>query len=257
MKHILMAAVVFGATAASTRAHTLENEFLRLEVGDDGKVTMHDKRIGVTWLQAIPDSKGPSDPENTPVVTSAEPSPGEITVHLKWQTPLLCRWSLSGPDNVRASLESLDKDAAAPSDKWKADYPPSFYALGAADFAVVCENEGALDSTAETDRKVDRFRFGVGPMGKARSMPWSGVVDKNFSTGMMMLVDTPFYAVQKMVVCDTPDGGKGKTSTEMQTAATFLDAGWDFIDETANGTEDIWWILEGQDYPRLWWEPRN
>lgn len=21
-----------------------------------------------------------------------------------------------------------------------------------------------------------------------------------------------------------------------------------------NGTDDIWWILEGKDYPRLWWE---
>jgi len=28
----------------------------------------------------------------------------------------------------------------------------------------------------------------------------------------------------------------------MQTAAAFLDAGWDFVDETDNGTEDIWWI---------------
>jgi hypothetical protein len=52
----------------------------------------------------------------------------------------------------------------------------------------------------------------------------------------------------------TSDGGTGKTTDEMQTASTFLDAGWDFMDETANGTEDIWWILEGQDYPRLWWE---
>jgi hypothetical protein len=26
------------------------------------------------------------------------------------------------------------------------------------------------------------------------------------------------------------------------------------VGETAGGTEDIWWILEGQDYPRLWWE---
>jgi hypothetical protein len=26
------------------------------------------------------------------------------------------------------------------------------------------------------------------------------------------------------------------------------------VGETANGTDDIWWILEGQDYPRLWWE---
>jgi len=49
-------------------------------------------------------------------------------------------------------------------------------------------------------------------------------------------------------------GGTGKTTAEMQTASTFLEAGWDFVGETANGTEDIWWILEGQDYPRLWWE---
>jgi hypothetical protein len=52
----------------------------------------------------------------------------------------------------------------------------------------------------------------------------------------------------------TSYGGEGKASAEMQTAGTFLDAGWDFVDETANGTEDTWWILEGQDYPRLWWE---
>ena len=52
----------------------------------------------------------------------------------------------------------------------------------------------------------------------------------------------------------TNAGGIGKTTAEMQTASTFLEAGWDFVDETVNGTEDIWWIDEGQDYPRLWWE---
>ncbi len=52
----------------------------------------------------------------------------------------------------------------------------------------------------------------------------------------------------------TSDGGTGKTTAEMQTAKTFLDAGWDFVGETANGTEDIWWILERRDYPRLTWE---
>jgi len=52
----------------------------------------------------------------------------------------------------------------------------------------------------------------------------------------------------------TSDGGTGKTTAEMQSASSFLEAGWDFIDETANGTDDIWWILEGEDYPRLWWE---
>jgi hypothetical protein len=49
-------------------------------------------------------------------------------------------------------------------------------------------------------------------------------------------------------------GGMGLTTAEMQTTSTFLEAGWDFVGETENGTEDIWWILEGQDYPRLWWE---
>jgi len=46
----------------------------------------------------------------------------------------------------------------------------------------------------------------------------------------------------------------GKTTAEMQTQSTFTGAGWDFVDETENDTEDIWWILEGKDYPRLWWE---
>ena len=52
----------------------------------------------------------------------------------------------------------------------------------------------------------------------------------------------------------TSDGGISKTTVEMQTAATFLDAGWDFVGEIVNGPNDIWWILEGRDYPRIWWE---
>ena len=50
------------------------------------------------------------------------------------------------------------------------------------------------------------------------------------------------------------DDSFGKTSAEMQTKAIFLEAGWDFIDETKNGIDNIWWIDEGQGYPRLWWE---
>ena len=42
--------------------------------------------------------------------------------------------------------------------------------------------------------------------------------------------------------------------TGAEAATTLLEAGWDFVSETANGTEDIWWILEGKDYPRLWWQ---
>jgi hypothetical protein len=52
-------------------------------------------------------------------------------------------------------------------------------------------------------------------------------------------------------------GGIGKTKAEMQTLSTFTSAGWDFVGETANGTADIWFIREGQDYPRLLWENRD
>jgi len=59
-------------------------------------------------------------------------------------------------------------------------------------------------------------------------------------------------------VADTdPNGVCGLPTASMQTSAPFVAAGWDFFDETENGVEDIWWIDEGQDYPRLWWEPRD
>jgi hypothetical protein len=98
-----------------------------------------------------------------------------------------------------------------------------------------------------------------------------GGVTRCYSTGPVSgsssvggLVGSNYSAKQGRVIASFWDtetsgqtisaGGTGKTTTEMQTAKTFLDAGWDFVGETANGTADIWRILEGKDYPRLWWE---
>ena len=47
--------------------------------------------------------------------------------------------------------------------------------------------------------------------------------------------------------------GIGLPTAHMQDIDTYLADGWDFIGETENGQEDIWWIEDG-DYPRLWWE---
>ncbi len=49
-------------------------------------------------------------------------------------------------------------------------------------------------------------------------------------------------------------GGTGLTTTEMQMASTFLDAGWDFVDETINGPNDIWKMPPYQGYPLLAWQ---
>ncbi|MCU0917015.1 MAG: hypothetical protein MUC88_21000, partial [Planctomycetes bacterium] len=52
----------------------------------------------------------------------------------------------------------------------------------------------------------------------------------------------------------TSSGGTGRTTAEMQTGTTFLDAGWDFVGETVNGPNDVWRIVEGLTYPLLSWQ---
>jgi len=50
-------------------------------------------------------------------------------------------------------------------------------------------------------------------------------------------------------------GGTGKATAQMQTLATFTDAGWDSVGESTNGTADTWRMCgDGVDYPRLSWE---
>jgi hypothetical protein len=104
--------------------------------------------------------------------------------------------------------------------------------------------------------------------GLVGSNNWMGTVSHCYSTGAVNgssgvggLVGHNYAASVAACFWDTQtsgqprsDGGTGKTTVEMQTAKTFLDGGWDFVGETKNGTEDIWWILEGKDYPHLWWE---
>lgn len=49
-------------------------------------------------------------------------------------------------------------------------------------------------------------------------------------------------------------GGAGMTTAKMLDKETYLQAGWDFQDETANGIDDIWNISSLEDYPLLVWQ---
>jgi hypothetical protein len=51
----------------------------------------------------------------------------------------------------------------------------------------------------------------------------------------------------------TSAGGTGKTTTEMQTGSTYISAGWDFVGETGNGSQDLWDISNTKNtgYPAL------
>ncbi len=47
--------------------------------------------------------------------------------------------------------------------------------------------------------------------------------------------------------------GIGLTTEQMQTSEVFIENGWDFVGETTNGIEDVWFMREGL-YPQLLWE---
>jgi len=56
----------------------------------------------------------------------------------------------------------------------------------------------------------------------------------------------------------TSDGGTGKTTAEMKYLFTYIAANWDFEEETANGSDDIWDIDESESvnngFPYLTWQ---
>ncbi|MHC4167372.1 MAG: GLUG motif-containing protein [Planctomycetota bacterium] len=98
---------------------------------------------------------------------------------------------------------------------------------------------------------------------------WEGTVENCYSSGSVsgdelvgglvgdnsLLVDSgaisnSFWDIETSGQA-TSNGGTGRTTAEMQMASTFTDAGWDFVDESVNGLEDIWSICEGTNHPRL------
>jgi thioredoxin len=96
---------------------------------------------------------------------------------------------------------------------------------------------GALISNSYSTGSVSDDRYLVGGL-----LGWDG---QNDVTGCFWDVETSGMTKSA--------GGVGLTTAEMQTASTFLAAGWDFVDEVENGAEDLWYMPAG-DYPRLAWE---
>ncbi len=126
--------------------------------------------------------------------------------------------------------------------------------LGSNHFGTVadCYGTGAVAGTAYVggllgDNGGSALHcYSIGPVSGEDTV--SGMVGDNRGTVSQCFWDTQTSGQA------SPRGGPGKTTQQMQTTATFLEAGWDLVGETNNGTADLWWILEGRSYPRLWWE---
>ncbi len=60
--------------------------------------------------------------------------------------------------------------------------------------------------------------------------------------------------VNKIYPGETSQSHFTATHAEMMDPNTFLNSGWDFVDEEDNGSEDIWGYFEGSLYPQLAWQ---
>jgi hypothetical protein len=106
--------------------------------------------------------------------------------------------------------------------------------------------EGSISSSYITGSVIGTEKVG-GLVGENTLIPDQ---QGQYSIG---IIDSSFWDTETSGQTTT-DGGIGLTTVEMQMASTFLEAGWDFVNETENGTEDIWKIWNRYDYPRLAWE---
>ncbi len=103
---------------------------------------------------------------------------------------------------------------------------------------LVGSNNGIVDQCYSTGSVISAHgEYAGGLVGFGSSLKVTGSFWNVYTSGV-------FWSV----------GGTGRTTPQMQTSGAFRNAGWDFVGETKNGTEDIWWINEGQDYPRLVWQ---
>ena len=90
------------------------------------------------------------------------------------------------------------------------------------------------------------------------------VVDNCFSTGLTngninvggliginsWVVDNCFWDTETSGMLISA-GGTGSTTAQMQIQSTFINTGWDFVEEDTNGTENIWKICEGDEHSEV------
>ncbi len=68
---------------------------------------------------------------------------------------------------------------------------------------------------------------------------------------MNSLIHDAYWDTETSNILISSGGGTGLITAQMYDANTYTSAGWDFVNETDNGTSDIWIINDDVDYPSL------
>lgn len=107
---------------------------------------------------------------------------------------------------------------------------------------------GLLGSSRGSDASVSHC-YSTGPVIPEDAVNVGGLLGYGSADG----VEQCFWDVETSGQT-TSAAGTGLITAELWDIETYMEAGWDFVGETDNGVEDLWWIDDGNDYPHLWWE---
>jgi hypothetical protein len=118
-----------------------------------------------------------------------------------------------------------------------------------------CYSTGAVDGGYSSDYLGGLAGFNL--YGNISNCYSTGVVTGQAVSYYGGLVGRNFYAsISSSYFLNTsgPNNGNGTplTDAQMKQQSSFI--GWDFVEEIVNGTNDIWKICEGTNYPKLTWQ---
>lgn len=100
----------------------------------------------------------------------------------------------------------------------------------------------------------------------------SGLIEDSYSAGIVVgaekvgglvgengtetgRVDDSFWNVETSGLSASA-GGEGLNTAQMTDIEVYLDVGWDFVGESINGIEDVWYMVQDS-YPHLTWEDEH
>lgn len=146
----------------------------------------------------------------------------------------------------------------------------SAHMWGEAIGGLVGLNEGHIqDCYAVASVNCDGIAYDVGGLvGRNRKVK-DGLIDNSYAAGMIWIAgnsdrvggltgwssyDPNVFFKSYFLATIGPDNGYGFPLSDLSMRQRASFEGWDFVGESANGTENVWQIIEGVSYPYLSWQ---
>jgi hypothetical protein len=120
----------------------------------------------------------------------------------------------------------------------------------------------SVDGNSIESRYIGGFAGNIGGSVQIQSCYAAGAISTNSTTHVGGFIGYT-YVCTGIINClwnidvtyPTSACGTGLTTAQMKMLSSFTSAGWDFTNETTNGTSNFWRMCtDGSDYPRLNWQ---